>query len=352
MNSGPVTPGYIHPSDIILDTMCPKQSQAEDQTSETETTEYFRRHILAVGAGTGATMLAGCSADTTGADLDDDGSSSDDTDSGSTAAGTFRLLISDQPVAIEDFDELNVSFDRARIFSEGAEEEEEDNETEQEEDEDELENGENETEEDELEDEDELENGDNETEEDEQEDELESGDNETEEDDGRADDGDQRGFQVIDLDGATVDLTQVVGDKAIGVFEGTLEEGRYTKVELYAADVEGILEDERVEVMIPSGKLQIVKPFEVVAGETLSFVFDINVVKKGQKQEYNLLPVISGSGVAGEDVEVEEVGEETSESAESDDSESETGDSEGAETEGSEEADSEEDEPEEQAGSE
>jgi hypothetical protein len=304
--------------------MCPKQSREQDRASETETTEYFRRHILAVGAGTGALMLAGCSTDTTGADPDGDGSSSDGTDSGGSAAGTFRLLISDQPVAIDDFDELNVSFDRARIFPESAEDEDGD-----EDEEDASEDGESDPDEDEGDepedeaDETEADGGENDSDEDDEDDgtadeenETEDEENETEddpedgaddsEDDGAADD-DQRGFQVIDLDNATVDLTQVVGDKAIGVFEGELEEGRYTKIELYAADVEGIVDGESVDVKIPSGKLQIVKPFEVVAGETLSFVFDINVVKKGQKQAYNLLPVISGSGVAGRDVEAEEI---------------------------------------------
>ena len=301
-------------------TMSSDRPHGQDRSSEPETTGYFRRRILAVGAGTGAVMLAGCSGETTGSDPADGGSSSDDADSGSSTAGTFRLLISDQPVAIDDFDELNVSFDRARIFSEDAEEsgeETDDTETESETEDDEpdgeSEPGDNEPDR-------ENEPGDNEPDR-----ENESGDNEPEEDgsqdvesetedepgaggeDERTADDDQRGFHTIDLDNATVDLTQVVGDKAVDVFEGDLEEGRYTKIELYAADVEGIVEGERVDVMVPSGRLQIVKPFDVVAGETLSFVFDINVVRKGQGQEYNLLPVISDSGVAGEDVEVEEV---------------------------------------------
>ncbi|MEF8777998.1 MAG: DUF4382 domain-containing protein, partial [Natronomonas sp.] len=259
-------------------------------------------------------MLAGCSGETTGSDPDDDGSSSDATDSGGSTAGTFRLLISDQPVAIDDFDELNVSFDRASIFSEDAEEAEE--ETDDTETESEIEDDEpaveNET------DDDEPEDIENETEDEpEAETEAETKDEpEDETEDDGPDDDDERGFHIIELDNATVDLTQVVGDKAVDVFEGDLEEGRYTKIELYAADVEGIVEGEPVDVMIPSGKLQIVKPFEVVAGETLSFVFDINVVKKGQGQEYNLLPVISESGVAEEDVEVEEVGTEDTEATE------------------------------------
>ncbi|MFB6361013.1 MAG: DUF4382 domain-containing protein [Halobacteriales archaeon] len=127
----------------------------------------------------------------------------------------------------------------------------------------------------------------------------------------RTDTGDQGGFREIDLDGASVDLTQVVGEKAISVFDGELPEGRYAKIELVASGIDGIVDGGPVDVMIPSGKLQIVKPFEVVAGETLSFVFDINVVKKGQTGDYNLLPVIAKSGVSGNDVEVEEVAQET-----------------------------------------
>lgn len=61
------------------------------------------------------------------------------------------------------------------------------------------------------------------------------------------------------------------------------------------------------------GKLQIVKPFEVGPGETLTFVFDITVVERGQTGEYNLLPVISESGVAGKDVQAREVDDATTE---------------------------------------
>ena len=242
-----------------------------------------RRHVLGVGAGLGATLLAGC----TGGDSGSNSDGGDETDDGSTAgatAGTFRLLISDQPVAIDEFDSLDVSFDRARIFRDEADEDEDDDST-------------NESETDET-----NRTETNETETDETE---TSGSNDEEE--AESDEDGEGGFSTIDLDGATVDLTQVVGDKAIGVFEGELEAGQYSKIELYASDVEGIVDGETVDVKIPSGKLQIVKPFEITPDEPVSFVFDINVVKKGPNG-YNLLPVISESGVAGKDVEVEEVG--------------------------------------------
>jgi hypothetical protein len=254
---------------------------------------------MATGAGIGVGLFAGCSGsnDSGGSDgSSGDGTSTDSTSDGD-AVGAFRLLISDQPAAIGDFDSLDVSFSRARIFRAGA-----DGATATE--------GGDETEgtETATADATELETTEpTET--------AEPTDTETAElteldDDGEgAENEEDGGFAVHDLDGATVDLTEVVGDRAISVLDGELEAGRYSKIELYAEPVDGVVDGESVDVKIPSGKLQIVKSFEVVAGESLEFVFDINVVKKGNGG-YNLLPVISKSGVAGKDIEVEEVGDE------------------------------------------
>lgn len=113
-------------------------------------------------------------------------------------------------------------------------------------------------------------------------------------------------FQEFDLNGTTVDLTTVVGDRAIPISRTSLAEGNYSKVELHVSAVEGVVAGEPVDVKVPSEKLQITKTFEVRANETTKFVFDINVVRKGAGG-YNLLPVIAKSGVVGKDVEVEEV---------------------------------------------
>ena len=282
-----------------------------DRTDAADDSRLNRRGFLGATSGLGVTILAGCSTQSDGGTDSGDSDGDGGTSSGETA-GTFRLLISDQPVAIDEFDSLDVSFDRARIFpteeedDEGAETEDA-NETETDEESPEM----NETESGDEENASET----DETNEEEPEPTESGGDDaeETEMDESEGkeaneSDGDG-GFSIIDLGGATVDLTQVVGDKAIGVFEGELEAGRYSKIELYASDVEGIVDGETADVKIPSGKLQIVKPFEITPDEPVSFVFDINVVKKGNTGEYNLLPVISESGVAGKDVDVEEVGE-------------------------------------------
>jgi hypothetical protein len=46
---------------------------------------------------------------------------------------------------------------------------------------------------------------------------------------------------------------------------------------------------------LSSGMLKIVKPFTIIENQTVTFIFDINVVKAGKK--YNLVPVIGKSGV-------------------------------------------------------
>ncbi len=269
-----------------------------------------RRRFIATGAGVGVGLLAGCSgssdsggSDGTSGDGTSDGGSTDEdamTDDGGTV-GTFRLLISDQPAAIGDFDSLDVSFSRARIFHAGGEDT--GSETEATEPAGATETNETATTE-------ATETNETATAEPTETAEMDDGDqpeDEADEDETEDEEGDDNnGFVVRDLDGATVDLTEVVGDKAIGVLDGELEAGRYSKIELYAESVDGA----SVDVKIPSEKLQLTKPFEVVAGESVDFVFDINVVKKGNGG-YNLLPVISESGVAGKDVEVEEVGEGT-----------------------------------------
>ncbi|MFB6173586.1 MAG: DUF4382 domain-containing protein, partial [Halobacteriales archaeon] len=228
---------------------------------------------------------------------------------GDADAGSFSLLISDQPAAIGDFDSLNVSFEKARVFRGEGEGESEGSE----------ESGANETAEGGTaterpgtatpteQPETETEEAEQETEGDGQETETEQEGEKEPEEQKEQEGGEEREFSEIPLDGATVDLTQVVGDKAVSVFDGELEAGTYTKIELHASGVEGIVDGEQVPVKIPSGKLQIVKPFTVEAGKSVSFVFDINVVKKGPNG-YNLLPVISESGVAGKDVKVQTVG--------------------------------------------
>ncbi len=122
---------------------------------------------------------------------------------------------------------------------------------------------------------------------------------------------DNQGFEEIDLGDDAVDLTQVTGAKAQSLINTSLEPGNYSKIELYASDIGGVVNGEDVAVKIPPGKLMINKNFEIKPNTTTSFVFDIQVVLRGNQQNnqgYILKPVISESGVVGKDVEVERTG--------------------------------------------
>lgn len=169
---------------------------------------------------------------------------------GSVGSGQFELLISDAPADIDDFDSLTVTFSDARVFRAGAEEV-----------------------------------------------------NESE--DANDSEAGEAGFEVIDIQGQQVDLTQVKGARAESLVNTTLEAGNYTKIELRASDVTGVVNGSMVQVKLPSEKLQIVRPFTIAPNTTTRFVFDINVVLRGNERNnegYILKPVISKSGVVGEDV--------------------------------------------------
>ncbi|MEM0360365.1 MAG: DUF4382 domain-containing protein [Candidatus Diapherotrites archaeon] len=116
------------------------------------------------------------------------------------------------------------------------------------------------------------------------------------------------GFKEIPLSEFQVDLFKLIGQNAFPIGGLELETGKYSKIELHVSSVEAVLiSGEPVEVKIPSEQLQITKPFTIEANTETKFLFDIEVVKKGQKYEYNLMPNIAKSGVVGKDVPETEV---------------------------------------------
>jgi hypothetical protein len=95
-----------------------------------------------------------------------------------------------------------------------------------------------------------------------------------------------------------VDLTGLQGNRAQEIWRGDIPDGEYTKVFLEVSQVSGVLWDseEKVEIKLPSGKLQISKPFHVDSDEVTSFVYDLTVVEAGQSGQYILKPQIGQSG--------------------------------------------------------
>jgi hypothetical protein len=93
-----------------------------------------------------------------------------------------------------------------------------------------------------------------------------------------------------------LDLRLLTGEKALEIWSGNVTPGVYSKLFIYVGDVTGYLVgNESVAVKLPSGKLQISKPFSV-NDSLVNFVFDITVHEAGNSGKYILQPQISESG--------------------------------------------------------
>ena len=93
----------------------PPTPTADDGERDADSATLHRRRFLALGASAGAVLLAGCAGDGNG----------DSPSTRTQQTGTFRLLISDRPNDIDDFDSLDVTFDRAHVFREEGDDESE-----------------------------------------------------------------------------------------------------------------------------------------------------------------------------------------------------------------------------------
>ena len=99
-----------------------------------------------------------------------------------------------------------------------------------------------------------------------------------------------------------IDLRPLEGPKALVIWSGYVDPGEYTKVFIYVDNVTGILvapaEGETIDVKLPSEKLQISTPFTISSDSdsVVNFVYDITVVKAGESGKYILQPQIAQSG--------------------------------------------------------
>ncbi len=109
----------------------------------------------------------------------------------------------------------------------------------------------------------------------------------------------------------TVNLTDLQGNRAQEIWRGDIPDGEYNKVFLEVSQVSGVLWDseEQVEIKLPSGKLQILKPFNVESGELTNFVYDLTVVEAGKSGQYILKPQIGQSGTDQDFVRVKSEGQ-------------------------------------------
>ena len=95
------------------------------------------------------------------------------------------------------------------------------------------------------------------------------------------------------LDDTPVDLLELDGTNGTATIANlTLDEGEYNKLELEVDTVTAQVDGEDVVVFVPSGKLMVVGGFMVESKDTVTYEFDVRLVKRGNQDVYNLLPVI------------------------------------------------------------
>lgn len=98
------------------------------------------------------------------------------------------------------------------------------------------------------------------------------------------------------VDEATLDLTELQGDRAALLGNLSIPAGQYSKVFIHVSQVNGTLTDgSSAAVKLPSSKLQLSKNFAVDPDEELSFVYDVGVHQTGGGK-YIIKPQVGESG--------------------------------------------------------
>ena len=102
-------------------------------------------------------------------------------------------------------------------------------------------------------------------------------------------------WMILEPSNRTFDLTKLQDGNVTTIINESIGTGKYTQVRLIVESTKGLVNETIVDVAVPSDTLKIVKPFTITENQTVTFIFDIHVVKAGKK--YNLVPVIGKSGV-------------------------------------------------------
>jgi hypothetical protein len=106
------------------------------------------------------------------------------------------------------------------------------------------------------------------------------------------------------------DLRLLIGTNASAIWAGQIPPGEYDKAFIYVEDISATpVSGTAPTIKIPSGKLQISKPFTVTAdGAIVDFVFDITIIEAGNSGQYIVKPQIGESGAHQEFREIEQNG--------------------------------------------
>lgn len=121
-------------------------------------------------------------------------------------------------------------------------------------------------------------------------------------DDSEDDEGEGR-WITREVNGTSIDLTELQGANATLLENFSVPAGEYTQVRMVVGEINATLTDGSDQrVKLPSGRLKLTKPFTLGPDSSVDFVFDITVRKAGNSGKYVLRPV---AGESGTDQEIE-----------------------------------------------
>jgi hypothetical protein len=104
-------------------------------------------------------------------------------------------------------------------------------------------------------------------------------------------------LELEEEDWCTVDLKDLMDENAQEIWSGHVEPGKYTKVFIYIESITWTLEGGGdAEVKLPGNKLQISSPFTIGTDYEVNFVFDVTVVEAGGSGQYIIKPQLAQSG--------------------------------------------------------
>lgn len=99
----------------------------------------------------------------------------------------------------------------------------------------------------------------------------------------RAGAGNESGWETIPLAGnatsVTFDLWQIQGNETVLGYAPSIPAGNYTQLRMHIVSVNVTIDGNTTDATVPSEWLKLVRPFEVVNGNTTTLIIDFDVAK-------------------------------------------------------------------------
>jgi len=105
----------------------------------------------------------------------------------------------------------------------------------------------------------------------------------------------QTGWIIFSNESQTFDLIAIQNVEEI-LGQKALEPGKYTQIRLLVTSAIATINGTEYNVTVPSGKIKLIHPFDIIANQTTTLLLDFDaeksLVERGKTERYNLKPTI------------------------------------------------------------